>query len=104
MGSDVRHRRKVSVRLRGRCLAGEFEWYDDEIEKSEAYARLHVGLGISPLHQWWTGHRLLWPDQGDERAGDRDLVRAAEAGDVTVFDARQIAEPARGFTAGCAGD
>src|SRR3954453_5095751 len=62
----------VSVRLRGRCLADWFEWCDEESEKSEAYARLHVGLGISPLHQWWTGHRLLWPDQGDERAGDRD--------------------------------
>ncbi len=86
---------RFSGRLRRRCSSS--------LEKSESYARLHVGMGISPLHQWWTGYRLLWPDQGDERAGDRDPVRTAEAGDLTVLDAREAAEPARGFAVGVAG-
>src|SRR3954463_1495936 len=68
------------------------------------YARVHVGLGVSALHQWWVRHGVLRPDEGHERPGDGDPLRAAAPRDVAVLDARQTAEPAPRFSPGGAGN
>src|SRR5687768_14448543 len=73
-------------------------------KRAKHYARVHAGLGVSALHQWWIGYGLLRADQGDEWPGDGDPVRPSAAGHVAVFHARETAEPARGVATGVAGD
>src|SRR3954464_1122644 len=68
-------------------------------KRAKDYARVHAGLGVPALHQWWIRDGLLRPAQGDERTGDGDPLRPAAPGHVPVLHAREVAQPAPGVAA-----